>query len=94
MQLRQDLADLYCWSNDWLMLFNTDKFKVMHLGNKNACVKCGRELESILKEKDTGILITKDLEVSEQCSRAAKTANRVLGMIRSTFTFRNEQTII
>ena len=24
-QLRQDLVDLYRWSNDWLMLFNTDK---------------------------------------------------------------------
>ena len=52
MQLRQDLVDLYCWSNDWLMLFNTDKCKVMHLGNKNPCVKynlCGRELEPILE---------------------------------------------
>ena len=27
--LRQDLVDLYRWSNDWLMLFNTDKCKVM-----------------------------------------------------------------
>ena len=37
--LRQDLVDLYRWSNDWLMLFNTDKCKVMNLGNKNPCVK-------------------------------------------------------
>ena len=78
MQLRQDLVDLYRWSNDWLMLFNTDKFKVMHLCNKNSCVKYdlgGRELESILEEKELGILIIKDLKVSAQCSRAAKTAN-------------------
>ena len=38
-QLRQDLVDLYCWSNEWLMLFNTDKCRVMNLGNKNPCVK-------------------------------------------------------
>ena len=38
-QLRQDLVDLYRWSNDWLMLFNTDKCKVMNLGKKNPCVK-------------------------------------------------------
>ena len=58
MQLRQDLVDLYRWSNDWLMLFNNDKCKVMHLGNKNPCVKYdlgGRELKSILEEKDLGI---------------------------------------
>ena len=63
-QLRQDLVDLYRWSNDWLMLFNTDKCKVMNLGNTNSCVKYelgGRVLESILEEKDLGVLITKDL---------------------------------
>ena len=67
------------------MLFNvTDKCKVMHLGNKNPCVKYDldcREQEPILEEKDLDILITNDLKVSVQCSRAAKTANRVLGMI-------------
>ena len=96
-QLRQDLVDLYRWSNDCLMLFNTDKCKVMNLGNKNPCVKYelgGRELESILEEKDLGVLITKDLKVNAQCLRSTKTANRVLGMIRRTFSCKDEQTII
>ena len=56
------------------MLFKTDKCKVMNLGNTNPCVKYelgGRELESILEEKDLGVLTTKDLKVSVQCSRAA-----------------------
>ena len=75
MQIRQDLVDLY----RWLMLFNTDKYKVMHLGNKNSCVKYdlgSRELESILEEKDLGISITNDLKVSAQCTRVAKTENK------------------
>ena len=40
-QLRQDLVDLYRWSNDSLMLFNTDQCncKVINLDNKNPCVK-------------------------------------------------------
>ena len=65
------------------MLFNTDKCQVMNVGNKTPCVKYefgGRELESILEEKDLSVLITKDLKVSAQCLGAAKTANRVLGM--------------
>ena len=85
MQLKQDLVDLYHWSNDWLILLNTDKCKVMHLGNKFFCVTYvlgGRELDSVLEEKVLGILITKDLNVSAQCSRVAKTEKRVLGMIR------------
>ena len=41
-----------------------------------------------------GVLITKDLKVSAQCSRATKMANRVLGMIRRTFTCKDEQTIM
>ena len=58
-----------------------DKCKVMNLSNKNPCVKYeldGRESESILEEKDLGVLITKDLKVSVQCSSVAKTAIRVL----------------
>ena len=69
----------------------------MNLGNKNPCLKYelgGQELESILEEKDFGVLITKDLKVGAQCSRAAKTANRVLGMIRRTYTCKDEQTVI
>ena len=68
------------------MLFNTDKCKLMNLGNRNPCV--------ILEEKDLGVLITKDLKISAQCSRAVKTENRVLGMIRRTFTCKDEQTIM
>ena len=70
------LVDLYRWSNDWLMLFNTDKCKVMHLGNTNPCVKYdfgGHKRVSVL-ENDLGILITKDLNARAQCSRVARTA--------------------
>ena len=64
MQLKQDIVDLYHLSNDWLMLFNTNKCKLMHLVNKKPCVKYelgGRELESIKEEKDLGVLITKNV---------------------------------
>ena len=77
------------------MLFNTDKCKVMNFGNP--CIKYelgGRELEPISEENDFWVLIAKDLKISAQCSSAAKTANRVLGMIRRTFTCKDEQTII
>ena len=41
-----------------------------------------------------GIIIAKDLKVSAQCLRAAKTANRVLGKIKKTiFTCEGELAI-
>ena len=33
--LREDLLSLFKWSEEWLMLFNIDKCKVMHFGHKN-----------------------------------------------------------
>ena len=35
MGLRQDIQKLIDWSMDWQMMFNVEKCKVMHLGNKN-----------------------------------------------------------
>jgi ribonuclease P/MRP protein subunit RPP40 len=34
-RLRQDLIELFKWSEDWQMLFNLDKCTVMHLGFAN-----------------------------------------------------------
>jgi len=34
-KLQYDLKNLCKWSEDWLMLFNVDKCKVMHFGNNN-----------------------------------------------------------
>ena len=33
--LRADLLCLFKWSEEWLMLFDIDKCKVMHFGHKN-----------------------------------------------------------
>ena len=36
----------------------------------------------------------KDLKCTQQCSRAVKTANRVLGMIKRTFTYLNKENML
>jgi hypothetical protein len=95
--LRTDLHNLYSWSEDWLMLFNVDKCKVMHLGSNNP--KCqyilgGQFLQEVTEEKDLGVIISNDLKVGSQCARATLTANRILGMISRTFTCKNRETIL
>ena len=95
--LREDLKNLFQWSQEWLMLFNLDKCKVIHFGrnNPNAVYSLGGvTLEAIDVERDLGILLQKDLKVSNQCTKVVRTANRVLGMIYRTFTSRTQDIVL
>jgi hypothetical protein len=96
-RLQDDLKNLCYWSKEWLMLFNIAKCKVMHLGRNN--VKAvyeidGTKLDEVDEERDLGVIMQKDLKCNQQCSRAVKTANRVLGMIKRTFTYLNKENML
>ena len=96
-KLRSDLANLYKWSQDWLMLFNIDKCKVMHLGHKNLNAEYslrGKVLDSVDAEQDLGVIIHNDLKVAQQCSKVVKTANKILGMIYRTFQYKSEDVML
>jgi len=95
--LRNDLASLFKWSMDWQMLFNLDKCKVMHFGRSNIKADYrmgGKVLEVVTEERDLGIIVQNDLKVSQQCAKAVKTANRVLGMISRTFVTRSKDVVL
>jgi hypothetical protein len=87
-QIRRDLRQLYDWSNEWQLGFNLDKCKVMHIGGKNgnAEYEMGGKVLDEVEEKDLGVIITKNNKVAKQCAEAAKTGNKVLGLIYRTFT--------
>jgi len=60
-QLQKDLNTLLSWADDWQMLFNVSKCKVMHLGHKNCgfiYYMDGKSLDTVEVEKDLGIMIT------------------------------------
>jgi hypothetical protein len=95
--LRDDLATLYQWSEDWQMLFNIDKCAVMHVGKKNNKFeyKMGeRELRSTEEEKDLGVIVHHSTKPSRQCTAAATKANRILGFIRRTVVSRDKHIIL
>jgi len=55
--LRSDLHNLVAWSNEWQMLFNIEKCKVMHLDYNNPkadYVIDGSVLLCVREEKDLG----------------------------------------
>ena len=66
-RLQQDLFKLIMWSEEWQMMFNVSKCKVMHIGKsyvQGQCYMMNHQLEEVVDEKDLGIMITRDLKVS------------------------------
>ena len=56
-KLRTDLTKLYNWPEDWLMLINLDKCKIMHFGYNNpnnSFLLGGYIRETVDEEKDLG----------------------------------------
>jgi hypothetical protein len=89
--LQADLDSLMKWSDEWLLRFNCEKCKVMHVGHRlgtdyymNSSGKATK-LEEIQEERDLGVIVVNNLKSSQQCSRAAAKAMSVLGIISRHF---------
>src|SRR5215831_6184977 len=79
------------------MLFNVDKCAVLHLGknNKNFQYFMGAsEIMSVEKEKDLGVIIDRSAKSSEQCTIAANSANKILGLIKRSIHFKNKDIVL
>jgi len=64
----------------------------MHFGKTNKAYSyCldGLPLTEVSEEKDLGVTISKDLKVSQQCSAAYSKANRMLGVMNRTITYKS-----
>jgi len=91
VRLQADLNQLHAWSDKWLLSFNPDKCKVMHVGHDYRFLYTIQQNNSTYKlsaateERDLGIVVTDNLGVSTQCAEAAKRAMKVLSMIRRQF---------
>jgi len=91
--LQKDLDRLIEWSLEWLMMFNTKKCKVMHIGSRNnqyTYTMNQQKLEVVNTERDLGIIISKDMKVSKQCEHAYSKASRILGLLNRTIKFKDE----
>ena len=51
-------------------------------------------LGTSVKEKDMGVTVSADINVSEQCGLAAAKGNRILGLIRRNITYMEKTLII
>ena len=100
-QLQSDLTTLENWSDTWQLTFNAKKCKVMHLGKKNFgydyhlndAMSTLQPLVVTHLEKDLGVYVDNCLTFSDHVQYVANKANRILSMIRRSYTFKEKKTI-
>ena len=96
-RLQSDIDRIVEWCDRWLMKFNIDKCKVMHIGHKNPKFMYymkdtdSGQAHALMKtdlERDLGVYIASDMKSRGQVNQAVSKANSMLGVLKRTFTYR------
>jgi hypothetical protein len=102
MALQQDIDKAAGWSQRWLMPFSVEKCKVMHVSRGKEKPTRSYSMPSpdgstrmplgeTTLEKDLGVYVSNDLTWKAQVAASAAKANRMLGLLKHTFTHRGKR---
>ena len=88
--IQNDIDKLCQWTIKWLMFFNVDKCKILHIGKDNPNFdyqmedKDGNSTNLIVVncEKDLGVYVQDNLKFDKHISLTVNRANRLVGLIK------------
>ena len=99
--LQNSIDEMFMWTQKWLLKFNKDKCKVIHLGKKNPKNKYfigfpndRVELEETDLEKDLGIHIDPQLDFKKHIKSIVKKASYLSYKILKNFTYRDANILV
>ena len=100
-QLQSSINQLVKWSELWLVRFNSDKCKIMHLGKNNPhydyTIKEGDKISSLVEtccEKDLGVNIDPELTFKSHINLTIKKARKVSGMIIRNINYKDKDIMV
>ena len=99
--LQDDLYRLQEWSETWNLYFNASKCNVLHMGKHNpSCtyvLETGGQIVNInecKQEKDLGVIFDSKLSFDAHVQSCISKANRILGIIRRSFSYLNKESFL
>ena len=100
--IQNDIDKLCQWTIKWLMFFNVNKCKILHIGKDNPQFEYQMEdkdgnvknLTVVNCEKDLGVYVQDNLKFDQHISITVNRANRLVGLIKRAFSYLDEETLL
>ena len=99
--LQNSIDEMFEWTQKWLLKFNKDKCKIIHIGKNNKkhdyFIGTGEHrirLEESDLEKDLGVFIDPDLNFKKHIKNTVKKASYAAYRILKNFTYKNANILV